>query len=156
MDNHCALNDVLWYHRKMNTMVEKIKIEWILRISLGLMYLYSSIDLMMHPKSWTWAVPWWFSRMVTPFVPLDVYLQFQGGIELLMALIFLALFWKGGFVLLVVIFSSLELLFILFFSPQFATTFRDIGVLGASVTLCLLLWERLYSSHEAGEVRSEV
>lgn len=121
-------------------MAQKIYIEWVLRISLGLMYLYSSVDLMMHPKSWTWAVPWWFSKMVTPIVPLDIYLRFQGGIELLMALIFFALFWKGKLVLLFAVFSSLELLFILFFSPQFATTFRDIGVLGASVALCVILY----------------
>lgn len=124
----------------MNTIVQKIKAEWILRISLGLMYLYSSIDLMAHPKSWTWAVPWWFSKIVTPFVPLDSYLRFQGGIELLMALILLALFWKGRFILLLAVLSSLELLFILLFSPQFATTFRDIGVLGASAALCVILY----------------
>lgn len=123
--------------------MQKIKIEWILRISLGLMYLYSGIDLMMHPKSWTWAAPWWFSKLVTPFVPLDIYLQFQGGIELVMAFIFLALFIRGRTILLVALFSSLELLFILLFSPQFATTFRDLGVLGASVTLCLVVWNRI-------------
>lgn len=121
--------------------MQKIKVEWVLRISLGLMYLYSSVDLIMHPKSWTWAVPWWFSKLVTPFVPLDVYLRLQGGFELIMAIIFLALFWKGGIVLFFAIISSLELLFILCFSPQFATTFRDIGVLGASVGLCLVLWD---------------
>ena len=132
----------------MNTIVEKIRVEWILRISLGLMYVYSGIDLMAHPKSWTWAVPWWFSKIVTPFVPLDVYLRFQGGVELLMAVIFLALFWKGRFILLLAIFSSLELLFILLFSPQFATTFRDIGVLGASVALCLVLWDRMLTNSD--------
>jgi len=116
------------------------------------MYLYSSIDLMAHPRSWTWAVPWWFSKLVTPVVPLDVYLRFQGGVELLMAVIFLALFWKGKIVLLFAIFSSLELLFILFFSPQFATTFRDIGVLGASVALCLVIWDMIRNKAGAGVV----
>ena len=120
-----------------------------MRISLGLMYLYSSVDLMMHPKSWTWAVPWWFSQLVTPFVPLDSYLRFQGGIELLMAIIFLALFWKGRIILLFAVFSSLELLFILLFSPQFITTFRDIGVLGASVALCFVIWDMMRNKTSA-------
>ena len=81
--------------------------------------------------------------MVTPFVPLDTYLRFQGGGELLMALVFLALFIKGRIVLFFALLSSLELLFILFFSPQFATTFRDIGVLGASMALCAVVWNSL-------------
>ncbi len=136
-------------------MAQTIKIEWILRVSLGLMYLYSSIDLMTHPKSWTWAVPWWFSKIVTQFVPLDLYLRFQGGAELVMALIFLALFWKSKIIFLFAVLSSLELLFILLFSPQFATTFRDLGVLGASMALCFVLWNRIDSSPSIGEVRKE-
>lgn len=120
-----------------------IKIEWILRISLGLMYLYSGADLIMHPKSWTWAVPWWFPKFITPFVPLDTYLQLQGGVEVLMALIFLILFIKGRIIFAVAIFSSFELLFIMLFVPQFATVFRDLGAFGASVALCFLIWNRI-------------
>lgn len=123
--------------------LQKIKIEWVLRISLGLMYLYSGVDLILHPKSWTWAVPWWLSGFVTGYLPLDIYVQLQGGVELLMSIIFLIPFLKGRIIFLFAVLSSLELLFILLFSPQFSVTFRDIGILGASTTLCLIIWRSL-------------
>lgn len=107
------------------------------------MYVYSGVNLILHPKSWTWAVPEWFSQFVTAYLALDFYIQLQGGIELLIALIFLIPFLKGRIVLLFAILSSLELLFILVFSPQFSIIFRDIGILGASTTLCLIIWHSL-------------
>ena len=58
------------------------------------------------------------------------------------ALIFLMLFLKNRLVLAVAIFSALELLFITLFSPQFSTTFRDLGVLGAVLSIALILFKQ--------------
>ncbi len=120
--------------------LQKINPELPLRASLGAMYLYSSYDLIMHPGAWTWAVPFWFSRIVSAFMPLTSYLRLQGTAELVFALVLLAWFIPKKIAWIVSALSCLELLFILFFLPQFSITFRDLGVLGAAFTLFLLLF----------------
>jgi len=102
------------------------------------MYLYSGFSLLFHPASWTWAVPGWFSEIVTQFLALELYLRLQGATELLLALVLIGWFMPKIFVKMVAIISSLEFLFILLFSPQFAITFRDIGLLAAAITLLIL------------------
>ena len=123
----------------MKNFFQKLKPEWILRLGLGLMYLYSGFDLIMNPKGWTWALPWWYKQMVMVVMPIDGYLRFQGALELLMAFLLLSFFLPKKVAMMVAAVSSLEILFILLFAPQFSITFRDIGVLGASLALFLIL-----------------
>ncbi|OHA13983.1 MAG: hypothetical protein A3G49_05960 [Candidatus Sungbacteria bacterium RIFCSPLOWO2_12_FULL_41_11] len=123
----------------MKNFFQKLKPEWILRLGLGLMYLYSGFDLIMNPKGWTWALPWWYKQMVMVVMPIDGYLRFQGALELLMAFLLLSFFFPKKVAIAVAAVSSLEILFILLFAPQFSITFRDIGVLGASLALFLIL-----------------
>jgi len=122
--------------------LKKINPEWPLRLGLGLMYLYSGIDLILNPKGWTWALPYWYKQMVLVVMPIDGYLRFQGALELLMAFLLLFFFFPKKVALAVAAVSSAEILFILLFAPQFSITFRDIGVLGASLALFLILYNK--------------
>ena len=122
-------------------MLQKIKPEWPLRLGLGLMYLYSGIDLIMNPKGWTWALPYWYKQMVLAVMPVESYLRFQGAVELLMAFLLLSFFFPKKVVMAVVAISGLEFLFILLFAPQFSITFRDIGLLGAALALLIIYFK---------------
>ena len=104
------------------------------------MYLYSGFDLFSHPTAWVWALPPWFSQAVGSIVPIETYLKFQGIVEIVMALLFLLWFLPKIGLQIAAFISSAELLFILLFAPfsQFLITFRDIGVLGASLALFLI------------------
>lgn len=84
--------------------------------------------------------------MVLVIMPIDSYLRFQGAVELLIAFLLLSFFFPKKIALFAAAVSSLEILFILFFAPQFSITFRDIGVLGASLALFIILWNKLYSN----------
>src|SRR3989344_5532302 len=122
-------------------MLQKIKPEWPLRLGLGLMYLYSGIDLIMNPKGWTWGLPYWYKQMVLAVMPVESYLRFQGAVELLMAFLLLSFFFPKKVALAVAAVSSLEFLFILLFAPQFSITFRDIGLLGAALALLIIYFK---------------
>lgn len=111
-----------------------------LRLGLGAMYLYSGYDLIVHPSAWTWAIPQWFSDIVTTFIPIEQYLHIQGGIELALAAIFLLWFLPRKIVQVAAAISCVEIAGILLLAPlsQLLITFRDLGVLGASAALFLL------------------
>lgn len=115
--------------------LKHIKPETPLRLGLGFMYLYSGIDLLLHPSGWTWALPWWFSKIVSFFITIELYLQIQGVAELIFAAILFAWFLDKRFVKIIAFFSFFEFLFILLFSPQFNIIFRDIGLLGTAIAL---------------------
>lgn len=120
--------------------LRKIDPSWPLRIGLGLMYLYSGIDIIRHPNAWTWAIPPWFSDIVTTFMPIEQYLHIQGGSEIALAAIFLLWFLPRKVVTVAAAISCIEIAGILLLAPfsQFLITFRDLGVFGASATLFLL------------------
>lgn len=128
----------------MNQFLQKISPEWILRLGLGSMYLYSGFGLILNPLAWIWAIPWWYKQLVLTVMPLESYLRFQGSLEVFMAFIFLSFFFPKSVVMIISALSSLELLFILFFAPQFSITFRDIGVLAASLALLLMIIKGFY------------
>lgn len=124
----------------MSNLFQKVSPALPLRLGLGTMYLYSGIDIIRHPSAWTWAIPQWFSHLVTLFMPIDLYLRIHGVSELVLALIFLAWFLPRKLVVIGAAVSTLEIAGILLLAPlsQFLITFRDLGVLGASLALFLL------------------
>ena len=130
------------------SILKKFNPEWFLRIGFGLMYLYSGADLIQHPTSWHWALPYWMKQMISTVIPLDMYLRFQGGVEILMALCLLAWFLKPAIVKYAALLSTLEMaaILLLAFLPwsetNFLITFRDIGLLGSSLALFLLFYNR--------------
>ena len=112
-----------------------------LRVTLGVMYVYSGIDLLRHPGSWVWALPLWLREMIASVIAVPTYIQIQGALEILFAVVMLGWFFRKPLVRAVAMLSALEFagILVLAFFPwsetNFLTTFRDIGLLGASLAL---------------------
>ena len=131
------------------TLANRINPLWPLRLGIGLMYIYSGYDLFYHPKSWLWAVPDWFSQIVSPIISIELFLRMQGVVEFVMALLLLAWFSGTWGVRIAAIFSTLEMAAILLFTGIDAITFRDIGLVGGSFALTVLAFR---SHHESGGI----
>ena len=129
--------------------ISKISPEWSLRVGIGIMYLHSGFDILFHPTAWHWALPYWLQQMIGAVMPIDTYLRVQGAIELAMAFFLLAWFLKKDtLVQYIALLSTLEMAAILFlaFVPwneaNFSITFRDIGLLGGSLALASILFQK--------------
>ena len=130
----------------MNKFIAKISPEWALRGGLGIMYVYSGVDIIIHPTSWFWAV-----RPLLKWLPTSLqaslgvpevmtkYLVFQGIGELVLAFLFLAWFLPKYLVKWASLLSVIEFAGILILLPIDAITFRDIGLLGSFIALWLML-----------------
>ena len=133
-------------------LLNKIQPEWALRLGIGVMYLYSGQDLIRSPRAWIWALPYWLRQMISGVISVDVYLRIQGGVEIIMALVFFAWFLKPTLVKWIALLSTLEMagILVLAFLPwsenNFLITFRDIGLLGGSLALFLLLTSKSENS----------
>jgi len=111
--------------------------ESILRITLGLMYLYSGIDIIRYPTAWFWAV------RALPTQILDIinkigmkeFLIGQGVVELLIAAALLIWFVPKKWVRLAALLSSVEMILILLMVGIDAVTFRDIGLIGSGFAI---------------------
>ena len=131
----------------MTDILKNTKPQWILRISLGVMYLYSGFSLFLHPSAWQWALPYWLKQAMVQFIAINSYLRFQGMVEIIIAVLFLLWFFKPKIVRWVALLSVLEMAVILIFAlfpfseANFLITFRDIGLLGASLALFFILSE---------------
>lgn len=114
---------------------------WALRISSGIMYVYSGYDIFMHPKSWYWAIrplPAIIENPINAF-GIDLFLQIQGIVEIIFGLIFLLWFVPTIFVKIAALFNAIEMFLILLLVGVDAVTFRDIGLVGNGIALYLLL-----------------
>lgn len=116
-----------------------------LRLGLGVMYLYSGFDIIFHPTAWTWVIRQLPVVIQNPIMSIGgggvTFLTIQGAVEILFALVFLAWFLPRTLVWLVTLLSAFEMGFILLLVGLDAVTFRDIGVLGASIALMFNLGE---------------
>ena len=127
----------------MRNFINKLSPEWILRLSLAAMYIYSGLDLMRHPKSWYWAIrplPQFIQQIVNSF-GIDLFLQIQGFLELSFAVILLLWFLPKAWAIAVSFLTALEMAVILIFVGLDAVTFRDIGPLGAAFALYVILYK---------------
>ncbi|MEK7193528.1 MAG: hypothetical protein AAB652_01945 [Patescibacteria group bacterium] len=124
--------------------LQKISAEWVLRIFFAWMYLYSGVDIIQNPKSWTWAVPIWFNNFITQFMPIETYMRIQGVGEIIFALAFLAWFLKPVFLKYIALLASFEMAGILFLGKTGidSITFRDIGLLGGLIALAIIFRDR--------------
>lgn len=120
---------------------KKLNAEWALRLSLGIMYLYSGIDIVLHPSSWTWAIrslPSFANNIISDF-GVERFLTIQGYSEIIMAVILLVKFVPRKIVKYVALFSAVEMMTITLFVGVDAVTFRDIGLIGSGFALFLML-----------------
>lgn len=141
----------------MNKFLSKITPEWALRGGLGLMYIYSGIDIVRHPTGWYWAV-----RPLFRFLPISMqasftkptfminFLRIQGVIEIVFAVILLAWFLPKKYAKWVAALTTLEMAGILLLIPVDAVTFRDLGLLGGGWALFLILNGGLKTSGGSG------
>lgn len=122
--------------------VQKNYAEWTLRLGLGIMFLYSGFDILMHPTAWHWAVrglPIVIQDTIN-VVGIDTYLKFQGISELVIAFVFLGWFLPRGITVVAVLAATMEITLILLFVRVNYITFRDIGLLGATLSLLALVY----------------
>lgn len=118
--------------------------EWALRISLGVMYIYSGFDLVRHPTAWLWAIPKWLQGIIESVMPVAEYVRIQGAAEILLAAVLLlsvmprVIVKWAAFVSAVEFIAILVLGFIPWNAYNFSMTFRDIGLVGASLALYFL------------------
>lgn len=124
--------------------LQKLNPEFILRLGLGLTYLYSGQNLIQHPAAWTWAIPYWLREIMGQAIDVLLYIKIQGAVEILFALVLLAWFIRGRWVRYVAFLSSLEftmiliLAFLPFSETNFIVTFRDMGLFGAALALLII------------------
>lgn len=102
-----------------------------LRFGLAGTYLYSGLSLISNPEKWIGFIPSWFQNTL-PIQP-ELYLQFQGGFELILAFAFIT----GILLRPAALISALEMTGILLFLGPNLITFRDMGLLGGAVALFL-------------------
>lgn len=118
--------------------------EWALRLGLGIMFLYSGLDILMHPTAWYWAVrglPLFIQNAINA-IGIDIYLKLQGIGELVLACALLGWFLPRRITAVVALAATAELALILLFVGVNYITFRDIGLLGAALALVIMFWSR--------------
>ena len=112
---------------------------------MGITYLYSGFDLFRHPTAWYWALPIWVKQLIASLVDINLYLKLQGIAEIILAVLLLSWFLKRVLIKWIALISALELAAILllaflpFSQANFLITFRDIGLLGAALSLFVIL-----------------
>ncbi len=115
--------------------------QWVLRLGLGLVYLYSSLDILRYPETWTWALrslPDSFLRVLSTESAQILFLRFQGAVELFFAVVFLFWFWPRTILRLAAIASAIQLALILLLVGLDSVTFRDLGLIGAALGIFLM------------------
>ncbi len=108
-----------------------------LRLGFGLMYLYSGYDMVVNPAAWVWTVqPPGLKDFIEGVTGnIHHFLQLQGVVEIIMALIFLAWFAPTRFVRWAALLSTVLIALILWFTGLDGVTFRNLGLVGASLAL---------------------
>lgn len=123
--------------------LKKVTPEVLLRLGLGLMYLYSGYDLVANPQHWYGFVPRWFSQVVVDEIgSVGTYLRLQGAGELLLGILFLAWFLPRRVAHVAAFFSVAEMALILLFVGVDPITFRDIGLAGAATALVIMSFQK--------------
>ena len=123
--------------------LDGIKPIWALRLTLGIMYVYTGVDFLRAPEHWYGFTPPWLSQLIlTIFPSMDAYLRMQGVGELMLGLAFLAWFLPSILVRIAALLSTLEIALILLVVGIDLITFRDIPILGAAVAVFLMTFQK--------------
>jgi hypothetical protein len=124
--------------------MQKFTPQLFLRLGLGAMFVYSGLDILLHPTAWTWALRGLPAILANPINQFgaETYLRAQGIAELAMAAALFAWFLPRWLVRIVAFFAALEMAAILVFFGVDTVTYRDIGLLGAALALLFDRTER--------------
>lgn len=133
----------------MKKLLRKARPLHVLQLFMSLMYIYSGFDLIARPQSWELFVPEWLYQLLGQGAYVDLFLQFQGFGELVIALLFLPVFPGKRAVKLASCLTAIEMVLILVLIGIDHSTFRDIGLLGAALCLFIdsLKWRNRETHH---------
>ncbi len=114
--------------------IKKLTPEFILRIGLGLVFIYAGLHVATDPTGWIGFVPHWLQTIVNPYL----FLTIHGIVEIILGILILT----GFFLPAVSLIAFLDLFSILVFYGVDDTTFRDFGLMMATLALFLLVRRR--------------
>ncbi len=103
----------------------------LLRIGLGLVFIYAGAHAIADPGSWTGFVPGWLGNIMNPVT----FVYIHGAFELLLGLGIVI----GLFLPILSLLAFLDFLAILVFFGVDDVTFRDFGLLMSTLALFLLI-----------------
>lgn len=103
----------------------------LLRLGLGLVFLYAGLHALIDPQSWIGFVPFWISKIM----PASTFLTAHSIFELLLGGILLLGKWKLPAAAMI---AALDLAAILFLYGVDDVTFRDFGLVMMALALFLL------------------
>ena len=115
----------------------RIRSEWPLRLGCGCVNLYAGFFLLTDPGRFHTYVPGWLSRVANAVVSVDAYLRLQGVGEVMIAIGLLGWFFPRWCVRLASTLLAVEMMLILLFVGVDLVLFRNIGILGAALSLLI-------------------
>lgn len=122
--------------------------EVLLRLGLGLTFLYSGYNIFRYPENWAGFIertPAWVQGFIDSYFGVDLFLQIQGVAEMAFAVVLLLWFIPKKYTKFVVTLIAIELALILWLLGIDNVSFRDVGLLGAALALLSSLSKRSYS-----------
>jgi hypothetical protein len=115
----------------------RIRPEWPLRLGCGCVNLYAGFFLLTDPARFYTYVPSWLSDVADAVASVDAYLRLQGVGEVMIAIGLLGWFFPRWCVRLASTLLAVEMILILLCSGVNAVLFRNIGLLGAALSLLI-------------------
>lgn len=103
---------------------------FLIRLGLGLVFIYAGVYKLFDPASWAGFIPHWFTRIISG----DVFLPLLGVFELILGVMLILRLYLA----LVSLLAFSELFIILLVYGISDTTFRDFGLLMATLALFLM------------------
>src|SRR5262245_22448229 len=119
----------------------RIRTEWPLRLGCGFVNLYAGFFLLTDPARYYKYVPGWLSHIANMVASVDAYLRLQGIGELMIATCLLGWFFPRWCVRVASTLLTVEMTLILICTGVDAVTFRNIGLLGAALSLLMSLYQ---------------
>jgi hypothetical protein len=115
----------------------KIRPEWPLRLGCGCVNLYAGFFLLTDPARFHTYAPGWLSRVANAVASVDAYLRLQGAGEVMIAIGLLGWFFPRWCVRLASTLLTVAMMLILLFVGGDVVLFRNIGILGAALSLLI-------------------
>ncbi len=111
----------------------KLSPVFVIRVGLGLTFLYASLHMFMDPVAWLPFIPHWVGSIINPQTFLIIHSTFE--------LIFAVLLLWGTFLPAVSLLAFLDFVSILIFYGVDDLTFRDFGLAMAALALFALVYD---------------
>ncbi len=131
--------------------MNRIPIEWPIRLGCGFVNLYSGYFLLTDPARYYSFVPEWLASMTNSIASVDAYLRLQGAGEVVIAIILLGWFFPRVFLRVAALALVLEMTLIVLFIGVDSVTFRNVGLLGAALSIVV----SSFQDNEASRAEAE-